>query len=85
VQLFIDTVIQWMSHALTWVFSWPDTLVGVVIGSVFTLTGVVQTNRTNLKNLRIQLEHDREQKAKERVLSMRRDVYFLWQKRLRQQ
>lgn len=75
-QPFIDTGIHWVSHAWTWMSTWPDTLVGVVIGSVFTLTGVVLTNRTNLKNLRLHLDHDREQKAKERALSMRRDVYL---------
>lgn len=75
-QPYIDTVIQWVGRAWTWLSSWPDTLVGVVIGSIFTLAGIVLTNRTNLKNLRLQLDHDREQKAKERALSMRRDVYL---------
>lgn len=75
-QPYIDIIIQWVSRVLNWIFSWPDTLTGVVIGSAFTLMGVVLTNRTNLKNLRLQFDHDREQKAKERALSMRREVYL---------
>jgi len=71
---------EFLSGAVGVIFAWlralPETLVGVVIGSFFTLAGVVLTNRTNLKNSKLQLVHDREQKAKERALSMRRDVYL---------
>lgn len=66
---YIGVITQWLTAL-------PDTLVGVVIGSVFTLAGVVLTNRTNLKNLRIQLQHDHDQKARERSLSLRRDVFL---------
>jgi hypothetical protein len=68
-QKYFDTLQQWLQ-------AMPDTLIGVIIGSFFTLAGVVLTNRTNLRNLRLQLEHDRQQKAKERAMSMRRDVYL---------
>lgn len=66
---YIGVITQWLTAL-------PATLVGVVIGSVFTLGGVVLTNRSNLNNLRIQLQHDREQKTRERSLSLRRDVYL---------
>lgn len=71
----IESIVAQTERLLLWLTSWPDTLVGVVIGSMFTLTGVVLTNRTNLRNLRLQLQHDREQKSKERALAMRRDIY----------
>ncbi len=37
---------------------------------------MILTNRTNLKNLRTQLDHDREQRSKDRSLSMRREIYL---------
>jgi hypothetical protein len=61
----------------TWLKSLPDTLVGIIIGSFFTLFGVVFTNISNLKNIRLQLQHDRQQKDREVSLTMRRDVYLV--------
>ncbi|TAL78494.1 MAG: hypothetical protein EPN76_05520 [Burkholderiaceae bacterium] len=73
---FIDAPIHVLAVLMGWMSSWPATLSGVVIGSLFTLIGITITNRNNIKNLYIQLNHDREQKNKERILSMRRDVYL---------
>lgn len=75
-QRLIDTFLYHIDRMWLWISSWSDTFSGVVIGAIFTLAGVVLTNRTNLKNLRIQLAHDREQRAKERSLSMRREIYL---------
>lgn len=72
----VDSVTSASTTLWNWLTSWPDTLAGVVIGSFFTLAGVVLTNRTNLRNMRLQLEHDRCQREKERALSMRRDIYI---------
>lgn len=59
-----------------WVESWPATFVGVIVGSAFTLAGLVITNRNNLRNLRIQLEHNRDEKAKERAFAFRQGIYI---------
>lgn len=72
----IDTFLYYADQIWLWVSSWSETFSGVVIGAAFTLAGVVLTNRTNLENLRLQLSHDREQRAKERSLSMRREIYL---------
>jgi hypothetical protein len=49
---------------------------GAVIGSVIALGGVVLTNRASDRRLRIQLGHDRELKARDRELALRKDVYL---------
>ena len=54
----------------------PATFWGVIVGSLFTIIGVVLTNWSNAKRLRVQLEHDRGLKNRERDLSLRRDVYL---------
>jgi hypothetical protein len=54
----------------------PATFWGVVIGSFFSLGGVVLANRASDRRLRAQLEHDRDLKARERELSLRKDVYL---------
>lgn len=60
----------------SWLSGLPEQTQGIIIGSVFTLTGVWLTNRGNLKNLRQQLSHDRTQKKIAHELSLRRDVYL---------
>jgi hypothetical protein len=54
----------------------PATFWGVVIGSFFTLGGVMLTNRANNRRLREQLRHDRELRNRDRELSLRKDVYM---------
>lgn len=54
----------------------PATFWGIVVGSLFTVIGVVITNRSNTQRLRLQHEHERELEAKDRDLSMRRDIYL---------
>jgi len=54
----------------------PATFWGVVIGSLFTLSGVVLANRANDRRLREQLTHDREMRNRDRELSLRKDVYL---------
>lgn len=61
---------------------WPAIFgaVGAIFGSIFGsltgLGGVLVSNRDNTKRLRTQLEHDGEQKAKERTATLRREVYM---------
>lgn len=54
----------------------PATFWGVIVGSFFTITGVVLTNLSNTKRLNIQLGHDRELKKLERELSLRKEIYL---------
>jgi hypothetical protein len=54
----------------------PPTFWGIVVGSLFTMLGVVLTNAGNTRRLRIQHEHERELESREQDLSLRRDVYL---------
>ncbi len=54
----------------------PATFWGIVVGSLFTVIGVVITNRSNTQRLRIQHQHESELEAKARDLSMRREIYL---------
>lgn len=54
----------------------PDVIWSGIIASVLTLSGVLISNRSNTTRLVAQLTHDREEKAKERTSSMRREVYL---------
>jgi len=53
----------------------PATFWGVVIGSLFTLTGIYLTNRASDRRLRLQLQNDRELKNREREMAFRKDTY----------
>ena len=46
------------------------------LGSILTIIGVVLTNISNTKRLRMQHEYEREMRNKERDLNMRREVYM---------
>lgn len=54
----------------------PATFWGVLAGSFFSTLGVMLTNRSSDKRLLKQFEYDREVKAKERELSLKKDVYL---------
>jgi hypothetical protein len=53
----------------------PATFWGVVVGSLFTLTGIYFTNRASDRRLRVQLQNDRELKNREREMTFRKDTY----------
>ena len=48
-----------------------------VIAAVLTLSGVFSSNWSNTYHLKLQLEHDSNEKAKERKATLRRDVLTL--------
>lgn len=52
----------------------PDVIWSGVIASVLTLSGVLISNRSNTTRLVKQLNHDRDEKIKERTLNLRREV-----------
>jgi|GEM_PF-846036 len=54
----------------------PATFWGVVIGSFFSLGGIVIANRANDRRLREQLKHDRDMRNRDRELSLRKDIYL---------
>lgn len=54
----------------------PDLIWSGVIASTLTLGGVLLANRSSTTRLRIQLEHESLEKAKQRRAELRRDVYL---------
>ena len=54
----------------------PDVVWSGIIGAVIALSGVLLSNRSNATRLRLQLQHDANEKAKERTAALRREVYL---------
>jgi len=54
----------------------PDVVWSGVIASALTLSGVLIANRSSTNRLKLQLEHDASEKAKERTATLRREVYL---------
>lgn len=61
---------------MMWIESIPPTFWGILIGSLFTVIGVVLTNSSNTKRLRLQHDHERQLESRERDLNLRREVYL---------
>jgi hypothetical protein len=53
----------------------PATFWAIVVGSLFTLSGVFFTNRANDRRLSLQLQNDRELRNREREMTFRKDTY----------
>lgn len=64
------------SYILDMLRSVPDVIWSGVIASVLTLSGVLISNRSNTSRLKIQLQHDANEKAKERTATLRREAYL---------
>lgn len=54
----------------------PDVVWSGLLASGLTVTGVLLSDRSNTKRLRLQLQHDAEQKSTERTAALRREVYL---------
>lgn len=67
---------SWVAELISLVETIPPTFWGVVVGSFFSLGGVVLTNRANDRRLQAQLTHDRELRNRDRELALRKDVYL---------
>jgi hypothetical protein len=52
------------------------TFLGIIVGSLFTVVGVILTNVSNTRRLRLQHEHERNLESKERDATMRRETYL---------
>jgi hypothetical protein len=65
-----------MQALLSLLQSVPDVVWSGIVASVLTLSGVLLSNRSNTHRLRIQLQHDAAEKAKERTATLRRETYL---------
>lgn len=54
----------------------PASFWGVVVGSFFTIIGVALTNGASNRRLAEQLQHEREQKTKDRDMALRKEVFL---------
>jgi hypothetical protein len=54
----------------------PDVIWSAIVASGITLFGVMLSNRSNNSRLKLQLNHDASEKAKEKISSLRREVYL---------
>src|ERR1051325_8996126 len=59
------------------IWSTVSGLIGAVIALIGALGGVALSNVSHSKRLRIQLQHDAAENAKERKAQLRRDVYLV--------
>jgi len=65
-----------MTIFIAFLQSIPDVIWSGVIASILTLSGVLISNRSNTNRLKLQLQHDSNEKAKERTATLRREVYL---------
>lgn len=66
-----------MTDLIYFLQSIPDVIWSGLIASVLTLSGVLISNWSNTSRLKLQLQHDADQKTTERTAALRRDVYLL--------
>ncbi|MFZ3220223.1 MAG: hypothetical protein WA174_09315 [Rhodoferax sp.] len=65
-----------MTIFIAFLQSIPDVIWSGVIASILTLSGVLISNRSNTNRLKLQFQHDADEKAKERTAILRREVYL---------
>jgi hypothetical protein len=65
-----------MATLIAFIKSIPDVIWSGLIASMLTLGGVLISNRSNTDRLIRQLEHDANEKAKDRTATLRREVYL---------
>lgn len=54
----------------------PDVIWSGIVASAITLFGVMVSNKSNTSRLKLQLNHDASEKTKEKISSLRREVYL---------
>lgn len=67
---------SWITAVIGLLEKIPPAFWGIVVGSFFSLGGVILTNRANDRRLRAQFTHDRELRIKDRELALRKEVYL---------
>ena len=65
-----------MDTILSLLKSIPDTVWAALTASALTLGGVFLSNRSSTKRLKLQLEHDAQEKEKDRKNDLRKNVYL---------
>jgi hypothetical protein len=65
-----------MYTIITFLHSIPDVVWSGIVASFLTLSGVLISNWDNTRRLKRQLQHDSDEKAKERTAALRREVYL---------
>lgn len=65
-----------MSEIINLIRSVPDVVWSGIIASLLTFIGVMLSNWSNTRRLKVQLSHDATEKAKERISILRREVYL---------
>jgi hypothetical protein len=65
-----------MVQVVDFLHSIPDVIWSGIIASGLTLSGVLISNSSNTKRLRMQLMHDSAEKSRERITGIRREVYL---------
>lgn len=63
-------------NLLSFLENLPSAIYGIIIGSLLTIIGVILTNASNTRRLRLQHDHERKLEDKARDLNLRRDVYM---------
>jgi hypothetical protein len=66
----------WFNDIKSFLEAIPATFWGVIFGSFFSLAGVMISNRSNDRRLREQFSHDREQKNRERELTLKKEIFL---------
>jgi len=65
-----------MIDLIAFLKSIPDVIWSGLIASMLTLGGVLISNGSNTNRLKLQLQHDANEKTKERTATLRREVYL---------
>lgn len=68
--------LEFVAPVIDFLRSISDVIWSGIIASGLTLSGVLISNRSNAARLRMQLDHDSVEKSKERIVSVRREIYL---------
>jgi hypothetical protein len=72
----MDSVSHFVDVVETVLLRVPGTFWGVLAGSLFSLGGVILANRNSARNQGRQLEADRRNKATDREMALRKEIYL---------
>ncbi|WP_077045828.1 hypothetical protein [Pseudomonas sp. KK4] len=65
-----------IEQIIEFIKSVPDVIWSGIVASGITLFGVMLSNRDNTRRLKMQIDHDSKEKAKDKMSNLRRDVYL---------
>ena len=73
----LGVVMSWLEKFIELVAMLPGTFWGILIGSFFSLGGVMLSNRASDRRLRAQFEYERELRINDSELALRKDIYLM--------